>query len=468
MPFIVGTATDYEDLITQLADMAASTKVGSAAVVGVVGTSGYAIGDVLSVTGGTATHTCTLRVTGVTAGQVDTAVPLSAGAYTALPSNPVSTTIVSGAGVGTVTFNLTGASTANNWTVAREQDVGTTKELVLTNTASNGSTVNIGARSYNLTTSRTSNLRCNVTNWELVGFGDTTPDSGATAWASLNVISTGRYDGTGGGAYLPLTGGTLGMKFWCSIKQNRIVLVARCGAAYSFAHWGFINQFSASVDHPYPNVIMGSTARADYDYKVTEAGYTGPIECIGVDGFAGPGFMLESGHPTTDTWHQITNSLRDVNGDWILGTTSGDWIRVYPIGYPFGSGTGSTSPNVSADTIYTNNGTIGGWFSVLRVIDHSDRRGDPMTTYWLSPTLTDDEYLLVPNALIHADNSPEKYDIYGEMDGVYWIANPPEFNSQRDELFSEDIITDTNGDRYFVFHSGNRQYHWCFYALKEE
>lgn len=67
------------------------------------GSATYVVGDVLTVSGGTSTVDAELTVTGVDAGIVTSAVVSEKGNYTALPSNPVSTTGGGGSGA---TFNL--------------------------------------------------------------------------------------------------------------------------------------------------------------------------------------------------------------------------------------------------------------------------------------------------------------------------------------------------------------------------
>ena len=88
---------------------AAGVSTASAAAVS-AGGSGYVVGDLLRVSGGTGTAT-TLMVTAASTGVVTSASVVSAGAYTAAPGNPASTVALSGVGTG-ATFNLTTAVTS--------------------------------------------------------------------------------------------------------------------------------------------------------------------------------------------------------------------------------------------------------------------------------------------------------------------------------------------------------------------
>jgi len=88
---------------------AAGVSAASAAAVS-AGGSGYVVGDLLQISGGTGTA-ATLMVTAVSAGAVTSASVISAGAYTSAPGNPASTVALSGVGTG-ATFNLTTAVTS--------------------------------------------------------------------------------------------------------------------------------------------------------------------------------------------------------------------------------------------------------------------------------------------------------------------------------------------------------------------
>ena len=79
------------------------TNIGVVTAVVSAGGSGYVVGDVLTVSGGTQTTAATLRVATVSTGAVATVTIVNVGAYTATPTNPVSVT----GGTGTsATFTL--------------------------------------------------------------------------------------------------------------------------------------------------------------------------------------------------------------------------------------------------------------------------------------------------------------------------------------------------------------------------
>lgn len=115
MTFMTGSATDRYDLLDQLIERATADGISSVSIQsGVAVTGAYVVDDVLTVSGGTAVSACTLRVTSVSSGDITGVVVQEGGAYSTVPSNPVSVT--GGGGTG-ATFNLTSAS--NGWTLER-------------------------------------------------------------------------------------------------------------------------------------------------------------------------------------------------------------------------------------------------------------------------------------------------------------------------------------------------------------
>lgn len=120
MTWVTGTATDHQDLLDQLEEIATSQHAATVSSIGAGGT-GYVVGDILTVSGGTSTHAAKVRVTTIGgSGDVTGAVISEGGAYTSNPSNPASTT--GGSGDGACTVNLTYANTG--WTRLRRTQEG--------------------------------------------------------------------------------------------------------------------------------------------------------------------------------------------------------------------------------------------------------------------------------------------------------------------------------------------------------
>lgn len=84
------------------------------------GGTGYAVGNVLSLSGGTSTTTSTLTVSTVSSGSITGVTVSNAGSYQIIPTNPVSVTGGAGAGA---TFNITWNTTTNSYYVANENAI---------------------------------------------------------------------------------------------------------------------------------------------------------------------------------------------------------------------------------------------------------------------------------------------------------------------------------------------------------
>ena len=95
-------AASFDNPSDLVAYSVGAKKVTSAAKA--TGGAGYVVDDLLTVVGGTGELIATLKVTGETAGKIDTVSVEDEGGYTTAPTNPVSVTGGSGLGA---TFNLT-------------------------------------------------------------------------------------------------------------------------------------------------------------------------------------------------------------------------------------------------------------------------------------------------------------------------------------------------------------------------
>lgn len=115
MTWQTGTTNDYLTALQDLIDIATSDHVATVAVNN--GGSSYVVGDVLTVAGGTSTHTATLLVTSVSGGVINGVRVQNGGAYT---SNPTLTanSVTGGTGSG-ATMNLT--MSATGWSVDRRE-----------------------------------------------------------------------------------------------------------------------------------------------------------------------------------------------------------------------------------------------------------------------------------------------------------------------------------------------------------
>lgn len=101
-----GTATDYQDMLDQLVEMASSDHLATVDVI-VAGGTGYAVGDIITFTDGTFTHAASLEVTTVAAGVITGVRVNEGGAYTVDPDLTANASHTNdGAGNDDATFDM--------------------------------------------------------------------------------------------------------------------------------------------------------------------------------------------------------------------------------------------------------------------------------------------------------------------------------------------------------------------------
>lgn len=424
MPFHRGTATDYKDLLLQLKQIATSDHVATAAV-SAAGT-GYSVGDVLTASGGTSTHAAQFKVTSVGgSGEVTGLRVHSAGAYTSNPSSPVSTTGGGGSGCTvTVTFASSG------WTARLDTTTGGERQLILEGTGAGSDSIFVGARTYQVGAS-------GAHNWELAGM---TGYSSGVAWADQPGISPGRYeDALNKGAYVPLQDAST--TFWLAVTPSRITGVARVGTNYSSWYMGFLNPFSTTTEWPYPLAIVGSTA--DYDLVHTSSG-------LGYSGITDPQTMSAS-LDGPFLWRRADGSWSEASNALGTGTrTSRHDVVVYPAGQPLTSVT--NLPEV-ADEIVTD-----GYFSWEDVVPQSGNPGTSSVRVKPTPG-SGGGTIKVPATVVESDTDGGRYDVVGELDGVFWVPG--------DGLTAEDELLD-GSKALRVFQSGNRSDEFAMFAVEED
>lgn len=109
MAWFKGTGTDFWDILDVIKNLAKDDHI-SVAAINTAGT-GYAVGDTITLAGGTKYHEPEIEVTGVSGGVITSVHISDAGVYTAQASNPVAQNTTSGSGTG-ADFNLTYLDTA--------------------------------------------------------------------------------------------------------------------------------------------------------------------------------------------------------------------------------------------------------------------------------------------------------------------------------------------------------------------
>lgn len=434
-----GSATDYLDLLTQLVQIA--TRSGATSLDTVVsGGSGYAQGDILTVSGGTGAHATKIRVLTVSAGAVVTARIQEGGAYTSAPADPVSVT--GGGGTG-ATFNLTYAN--NGWTALRDTTwsggSGSEKEVILEGVGSGSDDITVGVRTFR----RTVGLDT-AYSWALHGM---TGYNGALSYAQQPGLSPiPDPNAATGGALVPLHNGGTGtpLNFWFGVSARRICGVVQLKNAgigvnhYASLYLGFLNPFNSATEWPYPIYIGGCSSARDALYKDTTITFSGLTEAINTGSVLGPGFIRR----TDGAWVSVANSIN------ILGSGRNpysDGAGVYP-GKLF-----TASPTLG-DTI---SGT--GNFNWQSIILNSGDPGAATLNMRPTPHSGGDRRIIVPATVAISEASTAFRDMVGEMEGVFWVPGQG--------VVSEDAITEGN-DRYRVFQNGNRTQLYSYMCIKEE
>lgn len=423
-------ATDYRDLLDDLRDFVSSDHVATAAP-NAAGT-GYVVGDILTIAGGTFHVQATVEVTQVGGGgEVQVVRIQQSGGYTVNPSTP--NTPTGGTGTG-CTLDLTFSGIL--WTVNRDDQTAAhdpaETELQLQGVGSGSDEVYVGIRTY-------FNAGTDARNWELAGF--TGFDSGET-WENQPGKSPGRFDDPIGGAFVPLQLAT--MNYWFNIDGRRIIVVAEVGGAYSSAYLGFMNQYATDTEYPYPMLIMGSTSDFEQRFTATEIWYSGisdPIKHQDDDPTThrGPGLVRF----TDGQWYTVANSEMNT------GTTRSAFTAVagvYPVLLPVNPDNENDDENRWYPT-----------FAQDQMSEFVPLVGVPGTEskIWApTPDTGGDIYPTWPCTVMMTNPSRQ---ILGEMDDVRW------FPAAIGPVSNEDTFIN---DAFTAFQCGNRTEPWARFLIR--
>jgi hypothetical protein len=402
------------------------------------GGTGYSVGNVLTVVGGTGSEVARFRVQTVSGGAVTSVAPLLRGStttthdvsglYTATPSNPVTTT----GGAGTCTL-----------TVEYEQ------ELIMEGAGAGSDDITVGIRTFQ----------------DVVGF-DTTYNWAVYGMASYSSslyffdqvnISPGFNTVpaadppmlTAVGSYVPLrdTNGSFPITYWFNITPYRIIAVfkVRSGitTAYCSMYLGYVNGLGTTTEIPWPIFVAGCSHRRNVWYQDTTPYITGlaVMDGGGVDN--GPAFIFR---PVPSSWAGIQNA--DVNDAGVSRAADADSC-IYPGG----------SPNVKPPASGYAAIATDGWGTFADVIPVSGIPGTQVWQIYPTPNTAGDLYWLIPSTIIDTDDNTNDFLPYGELDEVFWV-------SRGGTLTSEDTIT-VDGEVYRVFQCGNRTSEFSYMAIKE-
>jgi hypothetical protein len=230
------------------------------------GGTGYVVGDTLTLSGGTGHTAARFRVASVSSGVVTAVTVLDPGSYSAPPSSPVATTGGTGSGC--------------ELTVVFGADDSNAREIIL----QSAEDVFVGWLTYE------SGANFQLEIGGMTGFGS------GLAWNDQPGLNQGRSANSDGGHYCPTH--QLGMTFWISVNDRRILFVYRASTYYGSGHAGFIDAFATEGEWPYPMYVAGST-----HYSATGLGDTSEV---------GGSIVNPIGRSNT----YGSASLRDASGTW--------------------------------------------------------------------------------------------------------------------------------------------------------
>lgn len=384
------------------------------------GGTGYAVGNILTVTGGTSVWPVQLLVTSVSSGVITGVSFYNRGNYSALPSNPVSVT--GGAG-SSATFVIT-------W-----ED-----EVLLQGIGSGADEVYVGFRTYQ-------DLGVDAFNWEVAGM---TGYSAASQWDLQPGINPNRWYETDtvsrGGTFVPLDDAT--MTFWFNQNGRRIIGVIKCGTtSYMSFYAGFVDPFNTTTEYPYPMYIAGSVCRSDTRYNSTRRALSA--------------YMDPRCKQTSSSRTPSSGQLRYVDGVWL------DFYHTMEF-YTPDTGTPINQGPYYDRVIVPPHQTLRGASQSAPdyyVLDYSWRL-DMLTPVGVGGTATYDlrstpgateSYMPMFPCTLFMDSPADQF--VGQLSDTYWICIAGSPLTVEDEL-------DIGADSYIIFRMGNQTENYYHFALK--
>ena len=447
-----GTSVDYISLLAELDAFLVANHVLTIAIN--FGGTGYVVGDILTVAGGTTSHVGRIIVTTVAVGVITGARIHDSGAYTVNPG--LAANAVTGGSGTTATFNLTMES--DPWTVRLSSTIFTT-ERVRIYSGTGGGGVYVGLRTYQEDTGARQ-----ARNWCLFGCSSY---NGALPWYQQPDINTdgGFSNATGAmtgaaaeGHYMVLKDNdAFPMSYWFYVTNRRIIVITKLfdgvttTPRYASCYMGLLNPMGTSAEFPYPPFIAGSSgsSRTAWDDLAPAFQFSGITQLYGITGNTGPGAY----YSVDGFWKDVKNSSGTFGGS---SRTESNVHTVYPCGQMNVAARPNNNdivPDVAGALQWENIINMSGNFSTASVAE-----------LWPTPDSAGEKRVIVPcvltisNSVIAAD-----YHIVGELDGVYWTSAAGTVQAT-----SEDLISDAaNGNVYSMFANGVYAQLDGFMAIRE-
>ena len=427
--FHQGQATDYIDLLVKLEELAVNSHVN--AIVLNVGGTGWAVGDLFIINGGTIVggHNALGEVLTEAGGVVLTVRIFAGGAYTVSPGVAATTTAIFPA----VGINLTVDATiaATGWSTDRSQVlVAPERELLLRGVGAGADEIFIGFETKR-------NVPDGVFYWELTGQtgfdnGESLDTQPGSSRANLDTedLTT------------PLANGII--DFFVVIDGFHIKLIAKTGASYTNLYMGFIFTYATPAEYPYPLIIIGCSSAATRNQPFNTSsnflsGMHDPLKFANADD--GPAAIRE----VDGQWYQIAHAFAQGASKLKLA----DRV-IYPAGSIPNNDTveyaeiDRFNPYTQADDPSIYFGNASDTIAPARTLEPSVDSGGDIAFLW-------------PTMLFQKKPSQQ---FLGELIDVHPVV-----------VFgigavAEDTMTDANGDVYLLFQNCNRTDTWTFFGIK--
>ena len=441
------TATDYDDALLRLVDLAVENNVIAAAIN--AGGTGYTVGDILTVGGGTVVSSlvATLEVTSVAAGVIDGIRVFNTGAYSSNPANPVSVT--GGTGADDATFNLTFST--QNWTLNRNVASSTsTIDFIAIQAGFSGTQVlereiqlqgpgNAGADEIYIGFLEVRDTDTTSFSWHVAGFtGFGTlldwADQPGFSYTPPNEIPS----------FISLANASI--ECWIHVTPRSIKGVMRIGTTYNNFIAGFLNPYATPTEFPYPLYIGGSTGKWNELFSASGPAHSGLNDPKASDFNDGGNDRGNAGIRTTaGAWSDVFN-WNDTGGSRVKAFDR----SVYPGSTTNGGQTFQPSEDQIVANIARNN-----WEAVF------DPTGFPIVNDAnLFPTQDSGGDLTNLIATYVWERNPT-FTIFGELDDVFAGTTIGA------SLVSEDRVI-IGGEFFRAFQQGNLTDPTTFTFLRED
>lgn len=430
-----GSSTGHIDLSNVLVAAATGRSLVSIDSV-VAGGTGYAVGMIITLAGGTNTIPAQIEVLTLSGSAVATARIFNGGIYTADPADAVAQSGASSPAGGTgATFNLTFAP--NGWTEQVDQIYsGSEREVILLGSGGGADAIYVGWRTYSGTGYQGLELH------GMTGYVAAQPMSGQTG------LSPGLFDAVEtnnqAGAYLPCS--LSAISYYININPYRIILVAISGTSRFNAYLGWGNRFGTTGELPYPMCIAGSTSSPTEPANQSKltSGLTDPWTS-GTHNAQGPMFV----YMPDGAWYHIANAENSISAK----SVKSDRV-IIPAQTPKGL-TSSSSPATPAEDKFMVATAADQPTFVNLIMQSATLSGNP-TAYLEASPGTANKRMLFPAIIVFSTPSLQ---VPMELDEVFWVSG---YN-----LNTEDRIVVSATEVYRVFQNCNRTDVYAFLAIRE-